>query len=99
MNPRSAITRRRFVSLATAGGLGALGILALAGCGESQVVTETKIERVTVEVPVEKVVTQIVEKEKVVEKSVEKIVTQIVEKEKIVEKIVTVGPTLAKRAD
>jgi len=95
MIPRNTITRRRFVSLATAGGLGALGILALAGCGEAQVVTETKIERVTVEVPVEKVVTQIVEKEKVVEKSVEKIVTQIVEKEKIVEKVVTVvtGPT------
>ena len=93
MIPRNTITRRRFVSLATAGGLGALGILALAGCGEAQVVTETKIERVTVEVPVEKVVTQIVEKEKVVEKPVEKvvekIVTQIVEKEKIVEKVVT----------
>ena len=96
MNPRATITRRRFARLATAGGLGALGILALAGCGESQVVTETKIERVTVEVPVEKVVTQIVEKEKVVEKSVEKIVTQIVEKEKIVEKIVTVPATVAK---
>ncbi len=37
---------------------------------------------------VEKVVTQVVEREKIVEKPVEKIVTQIVEKEKIVEKIV-----------
>ena len=76
---------------------------ALAGCGETQVVTETKIQEVIKEVPVERVVTQVVEKEKVVEVEkpvevevqveVERVVTQIVEKETIVEKIVTAAPT------
>ena len=70
-------------------GAGAVGVAALAGCGETQVVTETKIQEVIKEVPVERVVTQIVEVEKAVEVEVQKIVTQIVEKEKIVEKIVT----------
>ncbi|MDP6184293.1 MAG: ABC transporter substrate-binding protein, partial [Gammaproteobacteria bacterium] len=81
-------------------GVGAAGAAALAGCGEAQVITETKIKEVIKEVPVEKVVTQIVEKEVVVEKEVEveveKVVTQIVEKEKIVEKVVTAAPAAPK---
>ena len=84
-------TRRRL--LAT-GLVGAAAAAALAGCGEAQIITETKIQEVVKEVPVEKVVTQIVEKEVVVEK----VVTQIVEKEvvviqeKIVEKLITAAP-------
>ena len=53
--------------------------LALAGCGETQVVEVVK------EVPVEKVVTQVVEKVVVQEKVVTRVVTQVVEVEKDVE--------------
>ncbi len=65
------LTRRSFLA-----GLGAAAALPILAACQPQVV----------EKPVEKVVTQIVEK--IVEKPVEKVVTQIVEKEKIVEKIV-----------
>ena len=68
------ITRRRLL----AGATGAVGALALAACGETQVVTvdrivekEVQVERiVTKEVPVEKVVTKVVTKEVPVEKIV-----------------------------
>ena len=50
--------------------MGVVGVAAIGGCGETQVVEVVK------EVPVEKVVTQIVEKAVVQEKIVEKIVTQ-----------------------
>ncbi len=86
------MTRRRLIR---AGGLAAtgLGAVALAGCGEVQVVTETKIQEVIREVPVERIVTKEVIKEVAVEKEVivevEKVVTKIVEKVKIVEKLVT----------
>ena len=69
---------------------------AFAGCGETQIVTETKIQEVIREVPVERIVTKIVkeevavEVERIVTQEVERVVTQIVEKERIVEKIVTV---------
>ena len=81
------LTRRKALrGLVLAGG-SSVGLAVLAGCGETQVITETKIQEVIKEVPVEKIVTQIVEKEVVVEK----VVTQIVEKEVVVvqEKIVT----------
>ena len=66
---------------------GGAGIAALAGCGETQIVEREVVKVVEKEVPVEKIVTQIVEKQVAVE--VEKVVTQVVEveKEKIVEKI------------
>ena len=88
------LTRRKALrGLVLAGG-SSVGLAVLAGCGETQVITETKIQEVIKEVPVEKIVTQIVEKEVVVEK----VVTQIVEKEvmviqeKIVTQIVEVAP-------
>ncbi len=75
------VTRRSFLA-----GLGAAAALPILAACQPQIVEKT----------VEKVVTQIVEKEKIVEKviekPVEKVVTQIVEKEKIVEKIVVVTP-------
>ena len=89
-------SRRRLLKLGALGGLGIAGVAALAGCGETQVVTETKIQEVVKEVPVERVVTQIVERERPVEveveKIVEKVVTRIVEKQVVViqEKVVTV---------
>ena len=89
-------SRRRLLKLGALGGLGIAGVAALAGCGETQVVTETKIQEVVKEVPVERVVTQIVEREMPVEveveKIVEKVVTRIVEKQVVViqEKVVTV---------
>ena len=93
-------SRRKLLKLGALGGLGIAGVAALGGCGETQVVTETKIQEVVKEVPVEKVVTQIVERdrpvevEKVVEveRVVEKVVTQVVEKQVVVvqEKVVTV---------
>ncbi len=87
-------SRRKLLKLGALGGLGVAGVAALAGCGETQVVTETKIQEVVKEVPVERVVTQIVEREMPVEveKVVEKIVTRIVEKQVVViqEKVVTV---------
>ena len=83
-------SRRRLLKLGALGGLGVVGVAALAGCRETQVVTETKIQEVVKEVPVEKVVTQIVEREKPVE--VEKVVEKVVEKQVVVvqEKVVTV---------
>ena len=81
---RRQLTRRRIIR---AGALGVVASAALAGCGETQVVTETRIQEVVKEVPIERVVTQIVEREKPVE--VEKVVTQIVEKEVPVERVVT----------
>jgi PII-like signaling protein len=90
MNIDKGLTRRKIIRSGLVGGAGLAAVAALAGCGETQVVTETKIQEVIKEVPVEKVVTQIVEKEKVVEvekvvtQRVEKVVTQIVEKEKVV---------------
>ena len=96
------LSRRRFINAAVVGGVGVTGVAVLAGCGETQVVTETKIQEVVKEVPVERVVTKIVkeevavEVEKVVTQEVERIVTQIVEKERVVEKIVTVEAMMAK---
>jgi multiple sugar transport system substrate-binding protein len=85
MNIDKGLTRRKIIRSGLVGGAGLAAVAALAGCGETQVVTETKIQEVIKEVPVEKVVTQIVEKEKVVE--VERVVTQQVEVE--VERVVT----------
>lgn len=83
-------TRRRLLRGSLLAGLSVTTAAALAGCGETQIVTERVVEVVTKEVPVEKIVTRIVEKEKIVE--VEKVVTKEVEKiivqEKVVEKIV-----------
>ena len=101
MGKRKASRRAMLRGLAL--GVGAVGAAALAGCGETQIVTEKVIEIVTKEVPVDRVVTQIVEKERIVEKEVpvevqvEKVVTQIVEKEKIVERIVTAAPAKLKQ--
>jgi multiple sugar transport system substrate-binding protein len=94
--------RRRLLQVAAIGGVSAA---ALAGCGEAQVITETKIQEVVKEVPVEKVVTREVVKEVPVEKVVtqivevekEKIVEVEVEKEKIVEKLVTAAPAKPKQ--
>ena len=92
-------TSRRKLLVAGLGG-SVVAAAAFAGCGETQVVTETKIQEVIKEVPVERVVTKIVKEEvavevekvvtREVEVEVERVVTQIVEREKIVEKIVTV---------
>ncbi|MCY4110012.1 MAG: extracellular solute-binding protein, partial [Chloroflexi bacterium] len=78
------LDRRRLLKAGLLGGGSAVAAAALAGCGETQVVEVVK------EVPVEKVVTQIVEKA-VVE---ERVVTQIVEKEVVVEKVVTEAPAM-----
>ena len=87
---RGATTRRMVLRGGLVGALG-LTAAALAGCGEPQIVEKEVVKVVTQEVPVEKIVTQIVEKK--VEVPVEKIVTQVVKEvvvqEKIVEKIVT----------
>ncbi|MCY3748008.1 MAG: hypothetical protein OXG64_01825, partial [Chloroflexi bacterium] len=75
------ITRRRVLIGAT----GAISAIALAACGETQVVTkEVPVDRVVVkEVEVEKIVTQQVEK--VVTQEVERVVRQEVPVEKVVE--------------
>ena len=94
MNDSVFSRRKALRALALTGGAG-IGAAVLAGCGETQVVTETKIQEVIKEVPVEKVVTKIVKEEVAVE--VEKVVTQEVEvekvvvqvEEKVVEKVVT----------
>jgi ABC-type glycerol-3-phosphate transport system substrate-binding protein len=88
---RDKLSRRKALrALALAGGSG-VTVAVLAGCGETQVVTETRIQEVIKEVPVERVVTKIVKEEVAVE--VEKVVTQQVEVEKVViqieEKVVT----------
>ncbi|MCY4109612.1 MAG: extracellular solute-binding protein [Chloroflexi bacterium] len=97
---KGSFTRRSALrAIALAGGSG-IGAAVLAGCGETQVVTQEVVKVVTQQVPVEKVVTKIVKEQVAVEVEkpveVERVVTQIVEKErivekeKIVEKIVTV---------
>lgn len=58
------LTRRNALRAVLVGGVGAVGLAALAGCGETQVVEVIK------EVPVEKIVTQIVEKAVIQEKIV-----------------------------
>ncbi len=97
---KKSIGRRALLRYTVAGGAAASLMAALGGCGETQVVTETKIQEVVREVPVEKVVTQIVERdrpvevEKVVE--VERVVTKTVKEvvvevqEKVVTKVVEV---------
>ena len=80
------LSRRRFVNAAVAGGIGLTGIAVLAGCGETQIVTETKIQEVIKEVPVEKIVTKEVIKEVLVEKIVQERVEVPVEVEKVVVK-------------
>jgi PII-like signaling protein len=98
MNIDKGLTRRKIIRSGLIGGAGLAAVGALAGCGETQIVTETKIQEVIKEVPVEKVVTQIVEKERVVEvekvvtQEVERIVTKTVEVEKVVTKIVEAMP-------
>ena len=66
----SSLSRRRLLGTAGVAMLGVLGAAAIGGCGETQVVEIVK------EVPVDRVVTQIVEKAVVQEKIVEKLVTQ-----------------------
>ena len=83
---RDKFSRRKALrALALAGGSG-VTVAVLAGCGETQVVTETKIQEVIKEVPVDRVVTKIVKEEVAVE--VEKVVTQEVEKVVVQEKVV-----------
>ncbi|MCY4107990.1 MAG: hypothetical protein OXG11_03060, partial [Chloroflexi bacterium] len=83
---RDKLSRRKALrALALAGGSG-VTVAVLAGCGETQVVTETKIQEVIKEVPVDRVVTKIVKEEVAVE--VEKVVTQEVEKVVVQEKVV-----------
>ena len=59
-------TSRRKLLVAGLGG-SVVAAAAFAGCGETQVVTETKIQEVIKEVPVERVVTKIVKEEVAVE--------------------------------
>ncbi|MCY3958232.1 MAG: ABC transporter substrate-binding protein [Chloroflexi bacterium] len=80
------VTRRQLLRRGGTAALGISGAVALAACGETQVVTK--------EVPVEKIVVQEVEVEKIVTQQVEKVVTQevekVVEREVPVEKVVEV---------
>ena len=92
------VGRRALLRYTVAGGAAASFMAALGGCGETQVVTETRIQEVVKEVPVEKVVTKIVkeevpvEVERVVTKTVKEVVVQVQEKvvTKVVEKVVEV---------
>ena len=79
------VTRRQLLRMGGTAALGISGAVALAACGETQVVTkEVPVDRVVVkEVEVEKIVTQQVEK--VVTQEVEKIVREQVPVEKVVE--------------
>ena len=86
------LSRRRFINAAVAGGVGLTGVAVLAGCGETQIVTETKIQEVVKEVPVERVVTKIVKEEVPIE--VERVVVQ--ERVVIQEKVVTVEAMMPK---
>ena len=79
---KRSIGRRALLRYSVAGGAAASFAAALGGCGETQVVTETKIQEVVKEVPVEKVVTQIVERDRPVE------VEKVVEVERVVTKTV-----------
>ena len=92
---KRTLARRRLLRAGLVSGAG-LAAVALAGCGETQIVEREVVKIVTQEVIVEKIVTQEVIKEVAVEKVVEKIVE--VEKEKIVEKIVTVEAAQPKKA-
>ena len=87
------LSRRKLLRAAVVSGAGVATVAALTGCGETQIVTETRIQEVIKEVEVEKIVTQIVEKkvevEKIVEKEVEVEVEKVVIQEVEVEKIVT----------
>ena len=60
------LTRRKVLRASLLGGSGVVGLAVLAGCGETQIVEREVVKVVTKEVPVEKIVTQIVEKEVVV---------------------------------
>ncbi len=97
---RGKVARRRLLRGLALGSTAVAGVAALAGCGETQVVTETRIQEVVKEVPVERVVTKIVkeevavEVEKVVTQEVERVVTQVVEK--VVTKVVEVAPAKPK---
>ena len=75
MTRGNTLSRRRLLRLGLMGGV---GIAALAGCGETQVVEREVVTVVTQEVPVERIVTQVVEKQVPVE--VEKVVIREVEK-------------------
>ncbi len=79
------VTRRQMLRMGGSAALGISGAVALAACGETQVVTrEVPVDRVVVkEVEVEKIVTQQVEK--IVIQEVERIVRQEVPVEKVVE--------------
>ena len=79
------VTRRQMLRIGGSAALGISGAVALAACGETQVVTrEVPVDRVVVkEVEVEKIVTQQVEK--IVTQEVERVVRQEVPVEKIVE--------------
>ena len=79
MNESSGTRRRDILRIGALGVSGATAA-ALAGRGETQIVEREVVKVVTQEVPVEKVVTQIVEKAKVIEKEVpvevQKVVTR-----------------------
>ncbi len=96
MNIDKGLTRRKILRSGLVGGAGLAALAALAGCGEPRIVTETRIQEVIKEVPVDKVVTRIVEKERVVEVQVavevEEVITEVVEVEKVVTRIVEVMP-------
>ena len=72
-----SLSRRKLMRTGLIAGGGAIGLAALAGCGETQIVEVVK------EVPVEKIVTQIIEKaviqEKIVTVEVEKMAPQAVD--------------------
>ena len=88
-----AVTRRSLLRASGGVALGLTGAIALAACGETQIVTkEVPVETTVIkEVPVERIVTQTQIKEVPVEKIVvqEKIVIKEVPVERIVEKVVT----------
>ena len=69
MSKFASLSRRKFIRAGIVASGGVIGAAALAGCGETQIVEVIK------EVPVDRVVTQIVEKVVVQEKIVERIVT------------------------
>ena len=95
---RSRISRRNVLRALAVGGSVAAGVAVMAGCGETQIVTEKVVEVVTKEVPVERVVTQIVREEVLVEveKVVTKTVKEVVVQEKVVTKIVEAATPMAK---
>jgi ABC-type glycerol-3-phosphate transport system substrate-binding protein len=78
------IMTRRFTRRSFLAGLGATAALPILAACEPQVITEEKVVVVEKEVPIEKIVTQVVEKE------VQQVVTVEVEKAVEVERVVTV---------